>query len=76
MVTFHATVAHLDADRERAGAALREELRTFTAAASAGTPDWSSLVIEGPTVVSDYRGEALYVWVATVATTIGRRAVQ
>jgi hypothetical protein len=74
-VIFHATVAHPDADRERAVDVLRNELRAFTAAASAGTPDWRSLVIEGPTVVSGYRGDALHVWTATVATTIGHRAL-
>ena len=74
-VTFHATLAQIDSDRERAVAALREELRTFTAAAAAGTPDWSSLVVEGPTVVTAYRGDALYVWMATVATSIGGRAL-
>jgi hypothetical protein len=69
-VTFHATVAHRVADRARAEVALRERLREMTAGACAGTPDWSSLVIQGPSEVTVAEGRALYVWMATVDTTL------
>ena len=69
-MTFHATVAHRVADRAHAEAALREQLREMTASASAGTPDWSSLVIQGPSEVTVPEGRALYVWMATVDTTL------
>ena len=71
-MTFHATVAHFHADREHAVAGLREQLRTCAAGASAGRPDWSSLVVDGPREVAGDSGRLLYVWIATVETSLGQ----
>jgi hypothetical protein len=72
-VTFHATVAHPYSDRERAVAGLREELRQVAARASAGAPDWSSLVVGEPHEITDAHSRTWYVWLATVETSLGRR---
>jgi hypothetical protein len=70
-VTFNATVAQFHADREHAVAGLREQLRACAAGACAGRPDWSSLVVDGPREVAGVSGRPLYVWMATVETSLG-----
>ncbi|NEK59894.1 hypothetical protein GCU56_18730 [Geodermatophilus sabuli] len=70
-MTFHATVAHRSCDREQAVAGLREQLRASAARASAGAPDWSSLVVGDPVPVTGDDDRTWYVWLATVETTLG-----
>jgi hypothetical protein len=69
-VTFHATVAHPYADREHAVSGLRDRLVAVTARASAGTPDWSTLVVGDPQEVVDDHSRTWYVWLATVETSL------
>src|SRR5215218_8820089 len=50
-VSFTATAAYPYVDRDRATAGLRGQLRGIVAGAGAGVPDWTTLVVEGPTAI-------------------------
>lgn len=64
-MTYKARASYPYVDSERAVAALRGQLRV--AAMNDGTtPDWSTLLITGPTEVIGARGIRWYEWAATV----------
>src|SRR4051812_2972285 len=61
-----ATAAYPYVDRDRATAGLRGQLREILAGAGAGVPDWTTLVVEGPTEVEGLHRRVWIVWTATV----------
>lgn len=65
-VIFTATAAYPYVDRDRATAGLRGQLREIAAAAEAGVPDWSTLVVDGPAEVEGLHGRVWFIWTATV----------
>ena len=56
---------------ERAAAVLRGQLRLM-ALAGDGSPDWSTLVVEGPTKGPELGGTTWFEWIATVSADGGR----
>ncbi len=52
-------------NRDQATAGLRGQLRVMIVAGG-GTPDWSTLTVEGPTEVVGAHGRTWYEWRATV----------
>ncbi len=63
---FTATAAYPYVDRDRATAGLRGQLRETVAGAGAGVPDWTTLVVEGPTEVEGLHRRVWFVWTAKV----------
>jgi hypothetical protein len=64
-VILTATAVYPYVDRDRATAALRGQLRETVAGAGAGVPDWTTLVVEGPTEVEGHHRRVWFVWTAT-----------
>jgi len=60
-------------NRERATAGLRGQLRLM-AAAGGGTPDWTTLSVEGPTESVGLLGRIWFKWTATVVAEICEEA--
>jgi hypothetical protein len=58
---YRAAAALPWSDRDRAVAGLRGQLRVMAVAARA-TPDWKTLVVDGPSEVVEPRGGTLYEW--------------
>ncbi len=55
-------------DRHRATAGLRGHLRII-ALTEGATPDWSTMVVQGPTETTGQRGRTWFEWSATVEAT-------
>jgi hypothetical protein len=53
-------------DREQATVGLRGQLRVMATAGRA-TPDWSTLVIDGPTEVCEPQGQTWFEWTGRVS---------
>jgi hypothetical protein len=70
-VTFTALVSTSCADREQAVRALQDQLRQTTARVAAGTPDWSTLVVQEPVEVADAQGRTRYLWLASAEAAQG-----
>ncbi len=70
-VTYRAATALPHNHRERAEAGLRGQLRLM-AASDGAVPDWSTMIVEGPTEALGLHGAVWFEWVATVAA--GTRA--
>ena len=68
---YRAAAAYPYVDVKQATAALREQLRLM-ALAGGGTPDWSTLVLDGPSVSAAQYGEAFFEWTATLSVDGGR----
>ncbi len=73
-VRYVAAAALPYADRERATAGLRGQLRLMALAAAA-TPDWSTLSVTGPTEVLGARSRTWFEWTATVEVAGGEHLV-
>jgi hypothetical protein len=58
--------------RDRATAGLRGQLRETVAGAGAGVPDWTTLVVEGPTEVEGHHRRVWFVWTAKVEPDLSR----
>jgi hypothetical protein len=68
-VTFTATAVLPYDNLERATAGLRGRLRLMAADQGADTsPDWTTLVVTGPTTTKDALGNTWFEWVGTVHT--------
>jgi hypothetical protein len=52
-------------DREQATVGLRGQLRVMATAGRA-TPDWSTLVIDGPTEICEPQGQTWFEWTGRV----------
>lgn len=65
-VMYRAAAALPCDDPVRATVGLQGQLRLMAAAAHA-TPDWSTLVIDGPTAVSEPRGQIWFEWTGAVS---------
>jgi hypothetical protein len=63
---YRAAAALPNANRKQATAALRGQLRVI-AAAVGRTPDWTTLLVDGPTEVPGWQGQSLFEWTATVS---------
>jgi hypothetical protein len=72
---YRATAALPYNNRERAVASLRDQLRVM-ALAGGGSPNWSTLVVEGPTEAPGPRGRTWFEWSATVDSDGGRDLVR
>jgi hypothetical protein len=72
---YRAIAALPFSNREQAVARLRDQLRVM-ALAGGGRPDWSSLVVEGPTEAPGPRGRTWFEWSATVVSDGGRDLVR
>jgi hypothetical protein len=70
-VTYKAAAALPYDDQERAGAALRGQLRIMAIAGGA-TPDWSTLEIAGPTEVPGWHGVSWFEWHGSIRARNGR----
>ena len=67
MYTYRATVTLPSSHRERAIAALRQEVvRLSTAESGLEVPDWSTMSMTGPEETYGSRGEVLYEYRGTV----------
>lgn len=64
-MTYRATASYPYVDSDRAVAALRGQLRA-AAMNDGAAPDWSTLLVSGPTEVIGARGIRWYEWAATV----------
>ena len=69
MLTARAAYPYVD--RQLATAGLRGQLRIM-AAAGGGTPDWSTLSVEGPDRATGLHGRILFEWTASVTVVGGR----
>ncbi len=68
-MTFTATVVLPYDNLERATAGLRGSLRLMAADHGPDlSPNWTTLVITGPTTTKDARGNTWFEWVGTVHT--------
>ena len=66
-MTFTATAVLPYDNLERATAGLRGRLRLMVADRNPeALPDWSTLVVTGPTTTKDARGNTWFEWVGTV----------
>ena len=72
---YRATAALPYSNRELAVARLREQLRVM-ARAGGGSPDWSTLDVEGPIEAPGIRGRTWFEWSATVDSDGGRDLVR
>ena len=63
---YRAAAALPSDDRERATAELRGQLRVI-AAAVGSVPDWTTLVVDGPTELAEWSGQSWFEWSATVS---------
>ena len=63
---YRAAAALPSNDRGRATAGLQGQLRLMATAARA-TPDWSTLVVAGPTRVAEPQGRTWFEWTGEVA---------
>jgi hypothetical protein len=63
---YRAAAALPNANREQATAALRDQLRVI-AAAVGRVPDWTTLLVDGPTEVPGWHGRSWFEWTATVS---------
>lgn len=68
---YRAAAAYLHDNADEATAALRGQLRIM-ALAGGGTPDWSTLVVDGPTESTGHHGRRWYEWTATLSADGGR----
>ncbi len=69
---YRAAAAYPDDNEEQASAALRGQLRII-ALAGGGIPDWSTLVVEGPSESTGFPGRrSNYEWSATLSADGGR----
>lgn len=68
---YRAAAAYPYVDVEQATTALREQLRLI-ALAGGGIPDWSTLVVDGPTEPTGQHGRTLVEWTATLSAIGGR----
>ncbi len=64
-MTYRAATALPHNHRERAEAGLRGQLRLM-AASDGAVPDWSTMIVEGPTEALGLHGAVWFEWVATV----------
>ncbi len=64
MTTYQAATALPYDDLVRATAGLRGQLRPM-AIADGATPDWSTMVVQGPVEVTGLHGATWYKWTAT-----------
>ncbi len=69
-MTWTATAAYPYVNLDRATCGLRGQLREIAAASGAGTPDWSTLVVEGPVEFTGAHGRSWLVWTAEVEAVI------
>ena len=67
---WQATAAYPYVDQQRATSGLRGQLRDIVAQASAGSPDWSTLTVEGPAEVPAAHGRSWFVWTASVKSAV------
>jgi hypothetical protein len=65
-VMYRAAAALLWDDREQATAGLQGQLRVMATAGRA-IPDWSTLVIDGPTEVCEPQGRTWFEWTGRVS---------
>ena len=70
-VIYRAAAAYPYVDADHAATALREQLRLM-ALAGGGTPDWSTLLVEGPTEWTGLHGPTWFEWTATLSADGGR----
>ncbi len=70
-VIYRAAAAYPCVDVEQATTALREQLRLM-ALAGGGTPDWSTLRVQGPIESTRQHGPTLFEWTATLSADGGR----
>lgn len=68
---YRAAAAYPYLDEQLATAGLRGQLRVMALAGDA-SPDWSTLVVEGPTRAPGARGRSWYEWTATLSVEGGR----
>lgn len=68
---YRAAAAYPYIDGQRATTGLRAQLRLM-ALAGGGSPDWSTLVVEGPTQAPGSQDRGWYEWTATVSVAGGR----